>query len=121
VPYIGTRGAAGSAIDLASATAAAGFHGSVTELQVSSAALDIQASGDLTDQYVEIRAGACAGKVAKVLGTTDAGGSQDDSLYVAGPWLSHEGVACGSGPGWIDIHYGARPGDPVSFYRMASI
>jgi hypothetical protein len=119
-PYVGTRGAGGVGVEVISAEMPGGFNGTVTELVVANADLDVLAAGDLTDQYVEIQAGPCQGKLAKIIGSTDAGGG-NDALQIAGPWLAADGSACGTGPAWIDVHYGVRAGDPLAVYRMASV
>lgn len=120
-PYVGRRGIGGQRLRLLEAGSLPTFHGLVSALRLDPASLQV-VEGDLSDQYVEIVTGPCAGKLAKIVGTSDLGGTAGDLVYVAGPWQAEDGVTdCGAGDAWIDIHYGLRRGDPIAVYRVARV
>lgn len=77
--------------------------------------------GDLSDQYVEITTGPCAGNMAKILDSIDNGAGANADIVVAGnlttlPIATGGHLDCGATPE-IVIHYGERPGQVVKIVR----
>jgi len=108
--YAGTRGPiAPAAITVSAITR--GPYGFVSDVAVPTGTLAL--SNDGGAQYVEVTTGTCAGKMAKILYSTDGGGGAD-TLHVAGD-LS------GCGTPDAKIHYGARAGDRIAIVTPAVI